>query len=199
MSKQMTRLFMGLVVTMVLGIGSGARGAVISLQLNPVGGSLTVPRGGTLSFDILLENLSSLSIDSYQLNWGATDGSLTLADWTRAATDVAGWLGDDVMDVVGASDLSLTGITGSPIHIGKLNVIAPDAIGTYLLTVNNPGAISGFETFATYWDGNSSVEIQIADFGDRRINVVPEPTVIVLVALGGAAMLHRRRQIKMAC
>ena len=128
----------------------------------------------------------------------------------QAGVDPHPWPASTVLtNLLGRGGDPLTLEAGVPFHAGVMPVTLPAQAGTYVLDLLNEGATdrnlgslvvfggldgSPTTTWSSIDDGN--VEITYAlDGGPAIFAVVPEPTTLFLLSMGGLALLKRTRSV----
>lgn len=163
----------------------------------------TLPSGTTVSIDIdatPLPSKNSSYLDDEELHIGITDGTSIVA-FTRVDNDNGtgalfegtygtpqAWL--DTVDVffsnAGRPSAFSTVITLKDLETivwGQIGSSSASATASSLISLNSPLSI-------VVVGDNSWEEYQINSIG---VSVVPEPTTLLLLALGGLALLKKRR------
>lgn len=158
-----------------------------------------VPAGTTLQFEAAIASSDRSDIEVFQLDFTASNGSLTFGNW---ATD-SSWSGQTFGGIINIddgdiSDLIVTGSVSDPglgaTTLGTFDVTVPNEAGEWLLTSNVPGqintstlAVSGTalaaDVFVQIFPPAGGADlVNISDYGDVLLRVLPATNPSISIA-----------------
>jgi len=149
----------------------------------------------SVEFDTdLLNELDVVSVTQPATVTGLFGGPLTTTG-TPTAIDSTGGSAGSIMSFAGStavgSGIVNSGATAFDVIIGSITFMATSSVAT-----DGPDAFTGFFAVGDQLTDNSGIPHTHLGFGDLSVNVVPEPTSVLLLALGGLMLVGRRRQIR---
>jgi len=146
----------------------------------------------SVEFDTdLLNELDVVSVFQPATVTGLFGGPLTTTGTPAAVDSTIGSAGS-IMSFAGSttvgSGIVNSGATSFDVIIGSITFLATSSVAT-----DGPDAFTGFFAVGDQLTDNAGVPHTHLGFGDLSVNVVPEPTSVVLLVLGGLMLVRRRR------
>jgi hypothetical protein len=192
--KLMKNIIVALVATIALNIStmSNANGAVSvnwynSTPILDVGGLASIPQDGDYTVWMFLSDDASIDFNLATLSPGAGESLVANVNFSSSLADYDAGLFYQTLN------------TGTPGTDG-LGAIAPVLLGSYVYTVvTGPNGEYGFAN-----DPNNAVLVEasgtltqygadILTYDIGAVTLVPEPSVLAFLGLGGLALAARRR------